>query len=175
MSRSVYTGKGLDQRSQTSRVVRKATPDDAPGIASVHMAVQREIYQGIFPMDSIDSRPYIEERDREPVADLLLAYRAATRIDVYPTIWRFRLLLTSRVWEPGYDTCVWPVCTSYRRGAARGRCLSLSAAMSRPCGSTARWVLRVLILRKQAAIKSVSVREIGRLELHSEQYGARLP
>lgn len=58
-------------------------------------------------MDTINNRPYIEERDQEPVADLLLAYRAATRIDVYPTIWRFRLLLTSRVWEPGYDTCVW--------------------------------------------------------------------
>lgn len=55
MSRSVYTGKGLDQRSQTSRVVRKATPDDAPGIASVHMAVQREIYQGILPEDLFDN------------------------------------------------------------------------------------------------------------------------
>lgn len=37
--------------SQTSRLVRKATPDDAHGIASVHITVQREIYRGIFPKE----------------------------------------------------------------------------------------------------------------------------
>ena len=30
-----------------------------------------------------------------------------TSVAVYPTIWRVRLLLTSRVWDPEQDVCIW--------------------------------------------------------------------
>jgi mycothiol synthase len=58
-------------------------------------------------MDTITYRPYHGQADHQRVEELLLAYRAATRVDIYPTIWRFHLLLTSRVWDPVLDTCVW--------------------------------------------------------------------
>ena len=52
-------------------------------------------------------RRCIEHTDYKRVVELLVAYRAATRVDVYPTAWRLRLLLTSRVWEPTRDTRLW--------------------------------------------------------------------
>lgn len=58
-------------------------------------------------MDGITSRPYIDQKDQDQVEALVLAFRVATRVDIYPTIWRFRLLLASRVWEPAQDTRVW--------------------------------------------------------------------
>ncbi len=39
--------------------------------------------------------------------DLWLAYRAGMDVRLYPTIWRIRLLLTSRVWQHQKDTQIW--------------------------------------------------------------------
>jgi hypothetical protein len=58
-------------------------------------------------MAALASRSYNAQTDHQRVEDLLLTYRAATRVDVYPTIWRFHLLLTSRVWQPALDTQLW--------------------------------------------------------------------
>jgi len=51
-------------------------------------------------------RPYDPE-DQAALTNLWLAHRLATNIKVYPTIWRYRLLLSSRVWEPERDTRLW--------------------------------------------------------------------
>ena len=48
---------------------------------------------------------YLHDLDR--ITHLWLAHRAATGVRAYPTLWRVRLLLTSRVWEPTQDTRVW--------------------------------------------------------------------
>lgn len=58
------------------------------------------------PVVKITMRPY-SAKDLEQVLDLLLAYRLATSVKTYPTIWRLRLLLSSRVWDPERDTSVW--------------------------------------------------------------------
>jgi ribosomal protein S18 acetylase RimI-like enzyme len=58
-------------------------------------------------MRAFVSHPCVDSADRERVVDLLASYRAATRVDVYPTTWRLRLLLASRVWEPTRDTQCW--------------------------------------------------------------------
>ena len=49
----------------------------------------------------------IYPQDRQRLVDLLLAYRAATDVRLYPTIWRVLLLLTSRVWTPEKDVRLW--------------------------------------------------------------------
>jgi mycothiol synthase len=46
-------------------------------------------------------------RDNGALTDLLRAYRVATGVAVYPTTWRVRLLLTSRVWDPEQDIRIW--------------------------------------------------------------------
>ncbi|HNT74882.1 MAG TPA: GNAT family N-acetyltransferase [Anaerolineae bacterium] len=48
---------------------------------------------------------YLEDQAR--VIDLLLAYRAAATVYAYPTVWRLRLLWSSRVWEPVQDVRLW--------------------------------------------------------------------
>lgn len=48
-----------------------------------------------------------EKGDLERAVELLLAYRLATSVRVYPTLWRLRLLWTSRVWDPEHDIRVW--------------------------------------------------------------------
>ena len=53
------------------------------------------------------SRPYHAQLDRDRLTELLLAYRLAGDVRLYPTIWRVRLLLSSRVWEPEHDTRLW--------------------------------------------------------------------
>ncbi len=58
-------------------------------------------------MRDFASRPCIYHSDVDRIITMLLAYRAATSVRVYPTIWRVRLLLTSRVWEPLRDARVW--------------------------------------------------------------------
>ena len=58
-------------------------------------------------MTYITNRPYNQKTDQNQIEDLLVAFRCATRVDTYPTLWRFRLLLASRVWEPDLDTQVW--------------------------------------------------------------------
>jgi ribosomal protein S18 acetylase RimI-like enzyme len=55
----------------------------------------------------MDSRPGSYHSDLNQLRELVLAYRVATDVRRYPTWWRVRLLLTSRVWEPALDTRVW--------------------------------------------------------------------
>jgi ribosomal protein S18 acetylase RimI-like enzyme len=55
----------------------------------------------------ITNRPYYAQRDQDRLFELLLAYRVATSVQTYPTIWRTRLLLTSRVWDSAHDSRVW--------------------------------------------------------------------
>jgi ribosomal protein S18 acetylase RimI-like enzyme len=45
--------------------------------------------------------------DLPSLINLLIAHRAATDARRYPTVWRMRLLLTSRVWDAINDTRVW--------------------------------------------------------------------
>lgn len=45
--------------------------------------------------------------DPSRALDLLLDYRAATTVYAYPTVWRLRLLWSSRVWEPAQDVRLW--------------------------------------------------------------------
>ena len=58
-------------------------------------------------MDNFQSRLCNYTQDIEQIVTVLLSYRAATTVHVYPTAWRLRLLLSSRVWEPEQDTRVW--------------------------------------------------------------------
>lgn len=39
--------------------------------------------------------------------ELLLTYRGSGYVHRYPTIWRLKLLLESRVWDFAQDTCLW--------------------------------------------------------------------
>jgi len=48
----------------------------------------------------------------------MLAYRASRDLRAFPTTWRVRLLLTSRVWEPERDTQVWDTHTDQMVGLA---------------------------------------------------------
>ncbi len=50
-------------------------------------------------------RPYIEA-DLEQVLNLLLTYRGAGYVSRYPTVWRLKLLLSSRRWDKR-DAAVW--------------------------------------------------------------------
>lgn len=45
--------------------------------------------------------------DHVQLSELVTAYRLAANVRAYPTLWRVRLLLTSRVWEPEQDARVW--------------------------------------------------------------------
>lgn len=45
--------------------------------------------------------------DRKRVIKLLLSYRTAGYVTRYPTIWRFQLLLDSRVWDTKRDVQLW--------------------------------------------------------------------
>jgi mycothiol synthase len=58
-------------------------------------------------MEAFTHRPYNEQIDHHRIDELLVAFRAATRVDVYPTIWRLHLLLSSRIWEPPLNTRIW--------------------------------------------------------------------
>ena len=58
-------------------------------------------------MNHLQSRACNYTQDIEQIVAVLLNYRAATTVHVYPTAWRLRLLLSSRVWEPEQDTRVW--------------------------------------------------------------------
>lgn len=58
-------------------------------------------------MGEFVNRYCIYQNDLDRIIKLLLAYRATASLRVYPTIWRVRLLLTSRVWEPLQDARVW--------------------------------------------------------------------
>jgi mycothiol synthase len=58
-------------------------------------------------VDGFAVRPCIYQSDQAQLINLLLAYRAVAGGCAYPTVWRVRLLLTSRVWEPARDTHAW--------------------------------------------------------------------
>ena len=58
-------------------------------------------------MESLHPRPCVYAQDKDSLVGLLRAYRVATGVAVYPTTWRVRLLLTSRVWDPEQDICIW--------------------------------------------------------------------
>lgn len=53
------------------------------------------------------NRSYRIQEDQDRLLDLLLAYRVAISVQTYLTIWRTRLLLTSRVWDSAHDSRVW--------------------------------------------------------------------
>jgi mycothiol synthase len=58
-------------------------------------------------MKTISSRPCDYHKDQQRLIDFWLDYRAASDVRMYPTIWRIRLLLTSRVWKQEKDTQIW--------------------------------------------------------------------
>lgn len=58
-------------------------------------------------MENITCRFCDYQNDPKRLMDFWLDYRAASDVRMYPTIWRIRLLLTSRVWEPEKDTQIW--------------------------------------------------------------------
>ncbi len=58
-------------------------------------------------MKSHIQRHFAGESELTQVIDLLLAARTGKFLYRYPTFWRLELLLTSRVWEPIRDACVW--------------------------------------------------------------------
>lgn len=59
-------------------------------------------------MNLLTSRPCSYMQDQERLVDLLLDFRiAGNSLMAYPTAWRLRLLLSSRVWQPELDTRVW--------------------------------------------------------------------
>jgi ribosomal protein S18 acetylase RimI-like enzyme len=58
-------------------------------------------------MDTITARPIYYTRDLAKISDLLLAWRLTQDLHLYPTLWRVRLFLTSRVWNPALDACFW--------------------------------------------------------------------
>jgi len=58
-------------------------------------------------VDYIKARSCDYGKDQQRLVDFLLAWRAASEVRLYPTIWRMRLLLSSRVWEPAKDARLW--------------------------------------------------------------------
>ena len=58
-------------------------------------------------MKNISSRSCDYHKDLKRLMDFWLDYRAAFDIRMYPTIWRIRLLLTSRVWNQERNTQIW--------------------------------------------------------------------
>ena len=58
-------------------------------------------------MGNLNTRPCVYEQDKSSLIDLLRTYRVETSVAIYPTIWRVRMLLTSRVWDPEQDVCIW--------------------------------------------------------------------
>lgn len=58
-------------------------------------------------MENITSHSCDYHKDQKRLMDFWLDYRAAFDVRIYPTIWRIRLLLTSRVWNQERDTQIW--------------------------------------------------------------------
>lgn len=58
-------------------------------------------------MENIISRSFDYPRDQARLIKFWLKYRAAADVRKSPTLWRMRLLLTSRVWAPEKDTQIW--------------------------------------------------------------------
>ena len=58
-------------------------------------------------METITSRFCDYQKEQKRLMNFWLDYRAASDVRTYPTIWRIRLLLTSRVGEQEKDTQIW--------------------------------------------------------------------
>lgn len=58
-------------------------------------------------MEIFTSRSCDYHKDQKRLMGFWLDYRAAFDIRMYPTTWRIRLLLTSRVWNQERDTQIW--------------------------------------------------------------------
>ena len=58
-------------------------------------------------MENITSRSCDYHKDQKELMDFWLDYRAASDVHRYPTVWRIRLLLTSRVRNQERDTQIW--------------------------------------------------------------------
>ena len=58
-------------------------------------------------MENISSRSSDYHKEQKRLINFWLDYRAAFDARMYPTIWRIRLLLTSRVWNQEKDTQIW--------------------------------------------------------------------
>jgi ribosomal protein S18 acetylase RimI-like enzyme len=56
---------------------------------------------------NITSRCCDYQKEQKRLINFWLDYRTASDVRAYPTIWRIRLLLTSRVWEPEKDARIW--------------------------------------------------------------------
>ena len=69
-------------------------------------------------MVKITSHSCDYQKDQKRLVDFWLDVRAASDVRRYPTIWRFRLLLTSRVWEPAKDSRIWENATGQIIGFA---------------------------------------------------------
>jgi len=52
-------------------------------------------------------RPYVSAVDVDRVLDVLLMRRTSVRADRYPTMYRLRMLLISRLWSPEQNAHVW--------------------------------------------------------------------
>lgn len=66
----------------------------------------------------VANRPYDPARDQFRVLDLLLARRTGDSADRYPPLARLRMLLVSRLWEPGRDARIWEDATGRLVGFA---------------------------------------------------------
>lgn len=58
-------------------------------------------------MENSTSRFCDYQKDKKRLMEFWLDYRTVSDVRLYPTIWRIRLLLTSRVWEQEKDTQIW--------------------------------------------------------------------
>ena len=58
-------------------------------------------------MEKITSRSCDYLKDQDRLTGFWLDCRAASDVRMYPTVWRIRLLLTSRVWNQEKDTQIW--------------------------------------------------------------------
>jgi hypothetical protein len=58
-------------------------------------------------MTELSTRHCRYSDDQAKIVDLVVAHRTVSGVEAYPTAWRIRLLLSSRVWEPAADTRVW--------------------------------------------------------------------
>jgi len=70
------------------------------------------------PVTSLSFRPVNYPQDLAKISDLLLAWRLAHDLRQYPTLWRVRLFLTSRVWDPTLDTRLWESASGQSVGLA---------------------------------------------------------
>ncbi|MFO7682695.1 MAG: GNAT family N-acetyltransferase [Chloroflexota bacterium] len=87
-------------------LVTRASAADG-GVRHSHLTVKHSCTDNHVIMKQFVTRPGNQAEDKEEILALLLRYRKVAGIHVYPTVWRFRLLLSSRVWKPTQDTQLW--------------------------------------------------------------------